>query len=101
MGENKEDSEPTSAICVRDALEVEDDAEDAIDEETGVYVWMKKALKDTNMGLEIDEESIEVRVQVRVLSQVLSRQQMATVLFARADDDFLRSCDHVEGIRSS
>jgi hypothetical protein len=74
MGGEKEDSKQTSEICVRDTKVIEDDAEGATDEEAIVHVWMKKALENINMGLEIDEESIEVGVQVRVLSQVLSRQ---------------------------
>eukprot|EP00890_Picochlorum_soloecismus_P003695 jgi/Picsp_1/4326/NSC_01834-R1_expressed protein [Chlorella variabilis] len=60
IGGEKEDSLQTSAVCIKDALETEDDAEDATDDEASAHVWMKKALKNTNMGVDIDEESIEV-----------------------------------------
>ena len=49
------------AVCIKDASEVEDEAEDATDDEASAHAWMKIALENTDLGLDIDEESIEVR----------------------------------------
>jgi len=61
FGEGKESRTRMPAVCIKDASEVEDEAEDATDDEASAHAWMKIALENTDLGLDIDEESIEVR----------------------------------------